>query len=337
MRGSVSAGFFISAADAMTQTDIANLALSKIGETLIDDIDDTGDRRARLAKLHYEPTLREILRAHFWGFAMTSAKCDPSELLAISIDAPNLPGGKQLLLYAEISGGKVMFSTDGRLVTDGETVFPWAAAFWDDAEPWWIVRADQNIDGTSYVQWNSAETVDTPLDVETWSEDAGSGSGGGALAVSVGWPVEMPDVYAGWQSGWNIPADFIKLRKLLTADGGKIEDFDMRRIGGARGLVSRGYESITMEYVQYVDDPPDFDPLFTAAFVTLLASRLARAISGSEKLEGDLRSLYETVDLPAARTADGYDSRSNENRPLREFLDASLTGGRGEFCPDLES
>lgn len=337
MRGSVSAGFFISAADAMTKTDIANLALSKIGETLIDDIDYTGDRRARLAKLHYEPTLREILRAHFWGFAMSAVNCDPSELLAITIEAPNLPGGKQMLLYAGISGGKAMFSTDGRLMIDGDTAFPWAAAFWDEAEPWWVVRSDQNIDGTSYVEWNSVEDVDTPIDVVTWSEGGGGGAGGGSLSVKVGWPVVMPEVYAGWQSGWKIPADFIKLRKLLTSDGGKIEDFDLRRIGGTRCIVSRGYSSIIMDYVQYVDDPPDYDPLFTAAFVTLLASRLARAISGSDKLEGDLRSLYETVDLPAARTADGYDSQSNENRPLREFLDGSLTGGRGEFFPDLES
>jgi len=337
MRGSVSAGFFISAADAMTKTDIANLALSKIGETLIDDIDDTGDRRARLAKLHYEPTLREILRAHFWGFAMKAAKCDPSELLAISIDAPHLPGGKQVLVYAGLAGGKVMFSTDGRLVTDLSTVYPWASAFWDPDEVRWEVSRVENALGSSYVNWISSEDVDTPLDVVTWSEGGGAGAGGGSLSVAVAWPVTMPDGYDGWQSGWKIPADFIKLRKLLTADGGQIEYFNLRRIGGTRSIVSRGYSSITMDYVQYVDDPADYDPLFTAAFVTLLASRLARAISGSEKLEGDLRSLYESVDLPAARTADGYDSESNENRPLREFLDGSLTGGRGDFFPDLES
>jgi hypothetical protein len=55
----------------MTKTDIANLALSKIGESLIDDIADTGDKASRLAALHYNQARREILREHFWGFAMT--------------------------------------------------------------------------------------------------------------------------------------------------------------------------------------------------------------------------------------------------------------------------
>lgn len=323
MRGSVSAGFFISAADAMTQTDIANLALSKIGETLIDDIDDTGDRRARLAKLHYEPTLREILRAHFWGFAMTCPALVEHPTQSIFISGTLAIGSNSVTfpeLFPAVSG---MWSSDG---SDTAAV----SGLWYrmlESSPTWTLSVFE--DGVETGFWESIADAPGPNELVLLPSIGVTGTATTSAGIS---KTIIP-----WATAWSYPADVLKLRRLLDSEGNRIEDFEFRRIAGSRRILTRDLSSVYAEYVQYVDDPPDYDPLFTAAFVTLLASRLARAISGSEKLEGDLRSLYETVDLPAARTADGYDSQSNENRPLREFLDGSLTGGRGEFFPDLES
>ena len=212
----------------MTKTDVCNLALCRIGEALIDDIDDTGDRRARLAKLNYEASLKEMLRGHFWGFAMVM-----KPLVAVDIDG-----------LAE--------------------------------------------------------------------------------------PLEA----LGWTSAWEVPTDFLKLREVMTADGGKVDKFDFRRLDGAKCLVAGDYETLNLHYVAMIDVPDDYDPAFTAAFVTLLAARLARPISGSEKLEEELLRLYHSVDLPAARTADAHDTQSNENHPLQELLAGSLTGLRGNFFND---
>ncbi len=323
MRGSVSAGFFISAADAMTKTDIANLALSKIGETLIDDIDDTGDRRARLAKLHYEPTLREILRAHFWGFAMTCPALDSHPTQSIFITG-TLAVGADAVVCPEL-----IPAIAGEWSSDGNENAPASGTWYRliHSSPTWTLSIFE--DGVETAFWESVTDPATPEALEFAPTIGVSGTATANFGLS---KTIMP-----WAVAWTYPDDVLKLRRLLDAEGNRVEHFEFRRLNGARRILTRDLSEVHAEYVQFVDDPPDYDPLFTAAFVTLLASRLARAISGSDKLEGDLRSLYETVDLPAARTADGYDSQSNENRPLREFLDGSLTGGRGEFFPEFES
>lgn len=214
----------------MTKTIIANLALSKIGDMLIDDITDTGDKASRMALLHYEPTLKEVLRAHFWGFAMVTK-------------APDI------------------------------VVIP------DDAD--------------------AAEII-------------------------------------GWTTAFTLPDDFIKLRSVMDEAGKGIDKFDFRRVDATRCILTGDYDAIVLDYVAFVDDPDSYDPLFLAAFTTLLASRLARPISGSDALESQLRQTYETVDLPTARCADGHDTQSAENHPLREFLDGSLTGQRADYFPELD-
>ena len=51
-----------------SQVEICNLALSRIGAGTISAIDED-TREARTLLLHYEPTLRSLLRAHEWNFA----------------------------------------------------------------------------------------------------------------------------------------------------------------------------------------------------------------------------------------------------------------------------
>jgi hypothetical protein len=209
----------------MTQTDIANLALTKLGDLPITDIDSATDKGARLAKLHYQPCLSEALRAHFWGFAM------------------------------------------------------------------------------------------------------------GAASLT-----RIPDVTGtlGWSAAFELPSDFVKLRAVYDASGVQIDKFDIRRVSGTRCLVAGDYDSLQLDYVQFVDEPSDFDPLFSAALVTLLASRMARAITGADNMEASLRQIYETVDLPAARCADGHDTQSGENHPLRALLGGALTHTRADFFPELD-
>lgn len=59
---------------ATSKTQICNLALSKIGEERIQDIDESGSENARVCKLHYEGALRSLLRMAPWGFATTRAQ-----------------------------------------------------------------------------------------------------------------------------------------------------------------------------------------------------------------------------------------------------------------------
>jgi len=212
----------------MTKTDIANLALAKLGDKRINSLDNPNDENARTAKLHYSQALDEILRAAFWSFATTAVALvaeDPDDLTAAELD--------------------------------------------------------------------------------------------------------------GWDYAFALPADFLKLKKITGGDpGGDLDAFELRRANGKRCLMCDAAEPF-LHYVQRIDDPAAYDPLFTTALVCLLASKMARKITGSDNMETTLLQRYELVDLPGARTADGHDHRSAENHPLQEMLAGSLTGRRrGYFGPE---
>lgn len=142
-----------------------------------------------------------------------------------------------------------------------------------------------------------------------------------------------------WEYAYPLPDDFQKLEKLWTGDYEWVDKFELRTVtatiyGGQFQDVTALLTDHLDPYLRYTETPSDpnrWDSMFTAAVVTLLASRIARQITGSDQLEQQLLARYEQVDLPRARSADGHDSRSNENHPLQELLRGDLTGGRGDF------
>lgn len=417
----------------MTKTDVANLALSKIGEPIIDDITDTGDRVARLASLHYEPTLREVLRAHFWDFAMAASQSletyagdtkasltlfDGVANSGIVIEAvANGPEGNEIsveilaaeplaAVAVEVSGSAIAITPVARMVLSGTTT-PAVAGFiltrtiqptlgnagtWDSGPtypritagqgglaPWrlnyfanateypaspsavwqgdgnayqndawdqaWApglyspagtgnpVSAQQDSDADEIIAAiNGAPSASLLVTASNQSGSDGSAEVGTATAANLTGGATSPP---GWTKAFLMPADFIKLRRVLTEDGSRIDKFDFRRIAGQRCLVTGDHDSVIMEYVQFVDDPDAYDPLFLEAFTTLLASKLARAVTGSEAMEAELRQGYEFSALPAARTADSHDSQSGENRPIDDIISGGLLRPRGDFLTDL--
>lgn len=59
---------------AESKTQLANLALARIGENSIIDINDTTNDAARQCKLHLEPVVREVARRHKWNFLKKRAQ-----------------------------------------------------------------------------------------------------------------------------------------------------------------------------------------------------------------------------------------------------------------------
>lgn len=54
---------------APTPLDICNMALSRLGESPITEINPNGSLASRLCYMHYHPVRREVLCAHRWSFA----------------------------------------------------------------------------------------------------------------------------------------------------------------------------------------------------------------------------------------------------------------------------
>lgn len=297
----------------MTATDLANLALSKIGEPMIEDITDTGDRVARLALLHYEPTLREVLRAHFWGFAMVVTSPDAAVHRFLTFDV--LGNGVLInMSYTGLYGGHPSWSSTGVIYSGGGS-----------ASGYYLY-----VDGANWKMEKTGTGVSVAIAAKTSNDPTDADWGASILAVAAN-----PEL-AGWVTGFIVPPGMMKLFRVMTPEGAKIDDFAVRRVTTSRCVLVGSYDSILLEYVSFVDDPDSFDPLFVEAFVTLLASKLARAVTGSEAMEAELRQIYETNALPTARTADSHDTRSAENRPLDNLIGGSLLRRRGDFMPDID-
>lgn len=215
----------------MTTTQIANIALAKLGTQVINSIDDANTKEARCAKLHFEQVRDEVLRSAFWSFAR-----------------------QNLAVEEETAGESETFATE---------ILPWATAY-------------------------------------------------------------------------ALPADYLKL--LLVRDGTtglRIDKFEPRRVNSKKCLAANVTGGIILSYTARITDPDEWDPLFVNAVTTLLASRMARAVTGSEQLEGALLQRYLQEDLPAARCADAQDTQSAENHPLQDELDGTLTP-RANFYVDFD-
>ena len=308
----------------MTKTDIANLALSKLGQPAITSIDDTEDRDARLCKLHYDHALKEALRSHFWGFAMTCPQLSSVAFVVATISGDLTQGVDD----DPVTFPELMDAGDEIWTSDGNADAPDAGTWYrfTRSSPTWT--ASVFVDGSETVFWESLPDIEDPDGLELTPAIGASGTATVAFGNS---SQILP-----WGAAWDYPIDMLKLRQLQDSSGNKIEKFALRRFNGKRLILTREMDAVFAEYVQYVDDPDEYDPTFLEAFVTLLAAKVARVITGSEGIEGDMRQLYESNAMPAARTADSHDSRSNENRPIDEILKGNLLRHRGDYLQNLD-
>ncbi|RYD41129.1 MAG: hypothetical protein EOP85_13175, partial [Verrucomicrobiaceae bacterium] len=142
----------------MTSTILTNLALSKLGQTLVKSLGDTTSREARLASLHYEPCLREALRAHFWSFAMTTRPLeavDVRDLITVTgplkLGSTSLSVGK-LFLDEDLVEGKDAFSEE----IDADSPVSATTLTWSADDEWVMVHG-----GTGAI-WKRAIDVASP-------------------------------------------------------------------------------------------------------------------------------------------------------------------------------
>lgn len=212
----------------MTETEIANLALSKLGASLIIRMGDASIPESHNAGILYQPTLERVLRDHQWSFA------EREEALAL------LP---------------------------------------------------------------TAESRN-------------------------------------WSYTYKLPANFARLVSIQSNTRG-IPERNFHRTG------FKLHCDVSPVFVHYIRKdvlPDEFDPDFREAFVTLLASELAKPILQSPEMKAQLFQEYTQVALPRAKATDAKETDSNENHgPYQAILNSPLNqarfGGRastrGENYPPL--
>jgi len=127
----------------------------------------------------------------------------------------------------------------------------------------------------------------------------------------------------GFNYKYALPTDYIRIDMLNEVGvwdyNAKSEYFEVEGDNdGLYLLTSLGTAKI--RYVSNITNVDRFDPLFITAFSTLLASRCARAITGSDAREQSLKEQFETMDLVNATQVDAAETGSNENHPIYDAL-----------------
>jgi len=118
-----------------------------------------------------------------------------------------------------------------------------------------------------------------------------------------------------WDKYFVLPVDCIRVLQLNETN-------DSFHIEGS--LLACDQVSASIEYTYNVLEG-DFDPMFTEAFAYALAAHMAIALSKSPQLSREIREIYETVILPAARTVSSQES-SGDVWLADDFLLARTSG-----------
>ncbi len=115
-------------------------------------------------------------------------------------------------------------------------------------------------------------------------------------------------------------------RFLLPTRCLRVLDVPLKRwsLSGRSLLTMTGGDSLTITYLEDIEDASKFDPLFVDALVCRLAEKLALPVTGSHSLRRDLLNEYHKILLPQAAHFNQVQHCSNDQHPLDYILKNSL-------------
>jgi hypothetical protein len=132
-----------------------------------------------------------------------------------------------------------------------------------------------------------------------------------------------------WRAAYQLPADFIRLIEIEGEDAWTPKEYFDRQ--GNKLLIGRGCDededmpdSINIEYIRREEDTTIYDPLLVECMAMLLAMKCARALTGSDSKQAELRREFEQVVLPRAMTLNAQPINSGANHPVRQIIAKSF-------------
>jgi hypothetical protein len=132
----------------------------------------------------------------------------------------------------------------------------------------------------------------------------------------------------GWAKQFQLPTDFIRLVQFNDLEAWQDDPSDFFEIEGRKLMTDE--ETARIEYIKFVDDPNQYDALFTKALVVLLASEIAVPIRQDETLAGKLLAEFTQLKLPSARKTDANEKKRRRYDAAREsdFVNSRYRGTR---------
>jgi hypothetical protein len=249
---------------ALTQSeiDVLNQALDRLAAAQI-TLAGTTTNEYLVCNRHYAQTRDSLLRSFQWPFA--SDRATLSQISTLELDtAPGPDAWAVGDVITGITSGTtaeiltVTSNTEYEIIhlsgdfTDGETItnatvekvyWEGIPVTWEDEQVYWYddSDSDQVVCGTGY-----------PAVLEI-----------------------MPDFE--WDHQYQLPNDFVRLKKVYEDDGVDYVDDRFEREGQR---ILTNYDSCNIKYVKDVTDPTEFDALFEEVLILRLAMKLANPLAG---------------------------------------------------------
>jgi len=288
------------------------MALSRIGNegVQITDFDTDTGKSARQCRLHYQPTLDEIVRVHTWNCSKSRIKLSVQSVI---ISGTSYSDGT--IEFLSFSNGFPKFQTD--LSGTGNQF----VTISNDGAGTWTIR---DTDIGTFDTWTIASTSYQPP-LTGWSIGSEQASPAPTLVVS------EPDF--GWGYEFALPTDCIRPLFLSPTDELKRRTKTNSEWTVEGRTILSNYSTAFLLYIA-VPDIDNMDSLFLRAFYTLLAAKLAIPVSGYNNRERELLEELDAIIMPEARRVNSFEGYET---PIvdSEWFDATYstsTNYRADFA-----
>jgi hypothetical protein len=249
----------------MTETEIANLALSLIAAKELTDLDTDATQQARVCRKWFDAARDECLASHPWNFATKRAR--------LTLTWTDLSG---VALADAGASDEIRVTATAHGLTTGDRVH------FQDVEG--VTAAN----GTWYVTRIDADTFD--LDDSVFSSSHTSGTGEWILAPLFGWDYQHTK-----------PTDCLRVNKVNGLEGNE-EDSERYAVEGAKILCDA--DEILLSYVFQETATANWPQEFINAFALMLASYISQELTGPAGRAADLRAQFAQVIGPATQRKD---------------------------------
>lgn len=264
---------------ALTKVQICNMALSKLGNERLQLTNTTYGSNTGKAKdqldLHYEQTLKELVRMHTWN--CTKERAQLVESVKTITDSNDVEYS-----YNATENGKAQFSNtaDDKRIRYNSTASTWEYGTYSDPNFTKVEDVSSTADLPPLTGWSDSSFT------LTFTRDFG------------------------WDNEFILPSDC--LRPVYLAPTSDSTDFLRPKIEWTIE-VDRIFANTGPVYLLYIKqpEPEDMDSLFAQAFYTLLAVKLAQPITGDIQLSRSLYDEFINVVMPEARRVNGFEGQEH--------------------------
>lgn len=237
----------------MTQLEIANLALRKLGEAKITALNATTPA-AQAASDLYQPTLDALLRKYRWNFARKSAFLEPVWVSATSVflDNPRFIGITKAS-HGLVAGQRVLLSTSD----------------YPDANGHYYITDDPAVDTNNF-----------------YVEAAGAAD----ITSSIGEYHVAPQHT--WAYRVAVPSDCLALRTVNGYEANRPHEFYTRE-GNYIFTNAEELDIVYTRSLMGGTDEGEFDVVFIQAFACLLAAEIAMPVTGAMSRRNDMMQMFQ--------------------------------------------